>query len=108
MLIPHEQLVPATLRAVVLEFVTRDGTDHSSVETRVEEVLNQLQMGCVRLHFDEGNKLMQHSAKRRRARTTIFCLEYLMPNQTVMVDGIAAPPLTLRHGLERGSDAATH
>ena len=54
MLIAHEHLVPATLRAVVLEFVTRDGTDHSSVETRVEEVLSQLQTGYVRLYFDEA------------------------------------------------------
>lgn len=53
MLIPHEQLMPATLRAVVEEFVTRDGTDHSSVGRRVEEVLCQLETGAVQLYFDD-------------------------------------------------------
>ena len=53
MLIPHTQLTPVTLRAVVQEFVTRDGTDHSSVERRVESVLRQLEAGRVELHFDD-------------------------------------------------------
>jgi hypothetical protein len=52
MRIPHRQLSPATLRAVVEEFVTRDGTDHSSVERRTESVLRQLDAGCAELHFD--------------------------------------------------------
>ena len=51
--IPHTALAPATLRAIVLEFVTRDGTDHSSVERRVENVLRQLQSGHAQLHFDD-------------------------------------------------------
>ena len=53
MLIPHSQLSPTTLRAVVQEFVTRDGTDHSSVERRVASVLRQLESGRVELHFDD-------------------------------------------------------
>lgn len=53
MLVPHEQLAPATLRAVVQEFVTRDGTDHSSVEIRIDAVLRQLETGAVCLYFDE-------------------------------------------------------
>jgi len=53
MLIPHAQLSPATLRAVVEEFVTRDGTDHTVVERRIEAVLSQLDAGLVSLHFDE-------------------------------------------------------
>ena len=53
MRIPYTELAPATLRAVVEEFVTRDGTDHSSVERRVEYVLRQLRLGCVELHFDD-------------------------------------------------------
>ena len=52
MRIPHAQLSPAALRAVVEEFVTRDGTDHSSVEQRIEEVLRQLHAGRVALYFD--------------------------------------------------------
>ncbi len=53
MRIPHTKLVPATLRAVVEDFVTRDGTDYSSVEQRVENVLEQLKVGRVELHFDD-------------------------------------------------------
>jgi len=53
MRIPHEQLSSTALRAVIEEFVTRDGTDHSSVEQRIEEVLRHLDAGRVELHFDD-------------------------------------------------------
>jgi uncharacterized protein YheU (UPF0270 family) len=53
MRIPHKQLSPAALRAIVEEFVTRDGTDHSSVEQRIEVVLRQLEAGLIEMHFDD-------------------------------------------------------
>ena len=53
MRIPHTLLSPAALRAVVEEFVTRDGTDHSSVEQRIEKLMCQLDDGRVKLHFDD-------------------------------------------------------
>jgi uncharacterized protein YheU (UPF0270 family) len=53
MRIPHTQLSPTALRAIVEEFVTRDGTDHSSVERRIEQVMQQLGAGRVELHFDD-------------------------------------------------------
>lgn len=53
MRIPHRQLSPTALRAVVEEFVTRDGTDHSAVEKRIELVLRQLDLGSVELHFEQ-------------------------------------------------------
>lgn len=56
MRIPHTQLSPAALRGVVEEFVTRDGTDHSPVEQRVENLLRQLVAGRVELHFDEDTE----------------------------------------------------
>ena len=52
MRIPHRQLSPTALRAVVEEFVTRDGTDHSSVERRIELVLRQLDAGDAEWHFE--------------------------------------------------------
>ena len=52
MRIPPTLLSPAALRAVVEEFVTRDGTDHSSVERRIATVMRQLDAGRVELHFD--------------------------------------------------------
>ena len=53
MRIPHRQLSPAALRAVVEEFVTRDGTDNSFVEQRIRLVLRQLDVGSVELHFEQ-------------------------------------------------------
>ncbi len=54
--VPHRLLSPLALRAIVEEFVTRDGTDHSSIEQRVEAVLGQLDDGSVELHFDGETK----------------------------------------------------
>ena len=54
MRISHTLLSPVALRAVVEEFVTRDGTDHSSVEQRIENVMRQLDAGHVELRFDGG------------------------------------------------------
>ncbi|TVS16653.1 MAG: YheU family protein [Planctomycetaceae bacterium] len=52
MRISHTQLSPTAVRAVVEEFVTRDGTDHSSVEQRIADVVRQLDAGHVELQFD--------------------------------------------------------
>ena len=52
MRIPHRLLSAAALQAVIEEFVSRDGTDDSSVERRIEVVLSQLDAGNVELHFD--------------------------------------------------------
>ena len=52
MQIPHSELSNTTLNAIVLEFVTRDGTDHSPVDARVQRVMQQLEDGEVELHFD--------------------------------------------------------
>jgi len=53
MRVPPNLLSPTTLRTVVQEFVTRDGTDDSSVERRVETVMRQLDAGIVELYFDD-------------------------------------------------------
>jgi uncharacterized protein len=52
MLILHRLLTPGAVRAIVEEFVTRDGTDHSAVNQRIEQVLRQLGVGTAELHFD--------------------------------------------------------
>ena len=56
MRISHWLLSPTTLRAVVLEFVTRDGTDDTMVKPRIEAVLQQLRDGSAELHFDDETK----------------------------------------------------
>jgi len=54
--IPHTHLSAKVLRAVVEEFVTRDGTDHSVVERRIDQVLRQLDAGQAELHFDSESQ----------------------------------------------------
>ena len=56
MKIPHSKLSLAALKAVVEEFVTRDGTDHSGVKQRVMDVLEQLDQGSVELHFENETR----------------------------------------------------
>jgi uncharacterized protein len=51
--VPHQLLTAGALRAIVEEFVTRDGTDHSAVEQRIELVLRQLDAGSIELHFEK-------------------------------------------------------
>lgn len=53
MLVPHRHLSSSAIRAIVEEFVTRDGTDHSLVERRVTDVLQQLESGVVKIEFDQ-------------------------------------------------------
>ena len=56
MLVPHRHLSSSTIRAIVEEFVTRDGTDHSLVERRVTDVLHQLELGVVVIEFDGASE----------------------------------------------------
>ena len=56
MRIPHTLLSAAALQAVIEEFVSRDGTDQSSVERRIETVRSQLIAGKIELHFDDESK----------------------------------------------------
>jgi uncharacterized protein len=65
--IPHRLLSPFALRAIVEEFVTRDGTDHSPIERRIDLVLNQLDIGSVELHFDQETKTPNILPKEKTA-----------------------------------------
>jgi len=54
--IPYDQLSPDTLRAVIEEFVTRDGTDYGEIEVPLEQKISQvykeLQSGKAVILFD--------------------------------------------------------
>jgi uncharacterized protein YheU (UPF0270 family) len=54
--IPWQKLEEPTLRSLVEEFVTRDGTDYgsreASHESKVEQVLRMLREGRVKVVFD--------------------------------------------------------
>jgi hypothetical protein len=54
--IPYDQLSPEALEGVVEEFVTRDGTDYgeteATLETKINQVMDQLRTGKAVIVFD--------------------------------------------------------
>jgi uncharacterized protein YheU (UPF0270 family) len=54
--VPYPSLQPATLRAVIEDFVTRDTTDYGererSLDEKVEDVMRQLRRGEATVVFD--------------------------------------------------------
>ncbi len=73
--IPWDRLNPDTLRRVVEEFVSREGTDYGrddvSLTQKVEQVLRQLQRKEAVLSFDEDSETCQvlpstHFSRLRR------------------------------------------
>lgn len=58
--IPHGELDPGTLHAVVESFVLREGTDYGQREfqlpEKVEHVMQQLRSGTARIMFDPASQ----------------------------------------------------
>lgn len=54
--IPIEMLDAATLRNLIEEFVTRDGTDLSEVEERIHAVQRHLKEGLAKIVFDPDSE----------------------------------------------------
>jgi len=54
--IPADQLAPETLRNVIEEFVTRDGTDLVEAETKIRSVEILLRRGEVEIWFDQATQ----------------------------------------------------
>lgn len=58
MIVPWRAVAPDTLRNLIEEYVTRDGTDYGErevpLDTRVEQVMNALRREDVVLWFDEA------------------------------------------------------
>jgi uncharacterized protein YheU (UPF0270 family) len=56
MLIPHTKLSEQVLRALIEEYVSREGTDYGgtaySLDSKVEAVLRQLESGVAGIVFD--------------------------------------------------------
>ncbi len=54
--IPYKKLEPEILRAVIVEYVTREGTDYGdqvySLDEKVSSVRRQLEDGSARIVFD--------------------------------------------------------
>lgn len=60
MLIPHDQLAPATLQALIEEFINREGTDYGEHEiptkTKVSQIMRQLDEGSIIITYDEHSE----------------------------------------------------
>ena len=58
--VPYNQLNPDTLRALVEEFITREGTDYGEaevdLETKALQVMRQLEKGEAAIFFDERSE----------------------------------------------------
>lgn len=71
--IPYERIEPGTLRAMIQEFVTRDGADWGevggSLEEKVEEVLRQLKSKRIKVVFDLTSQTANFIAAADRAKT---------------------------------------
>ncbi|MCH8264499.1 MAG: YheU family protein, partial [Proteobacteria bacterium] len=54
--IPHAQLADDVLRAVIEEYITREGTDYGereyTLDEKVEQIINQLRHGEVLINYD--------------------------------------------------------
>ncbi len=72
-LIPPDRLQPSTLRSLIEEFVTRDGTRYGHRETTLEEMVRavqqQLKTGEVVIVFDEASETCTMLTREQHART---------------------------------------
>ena len=54
--IPYQELAVETLTAIIEEFISREGTDYgaheTSLEKKVQQVMNQLKRGEIVVTFD--------------------------------------------------------
>jgi uncharacterized protein len=82
-IIPHDQLEPETLRALIEEFVTRHGAVHGHAEAPLEhmigEVLKQLNSRQVVVVFDEKDETCTIMSMREAHETERQCQQSTEP-----------------------------
>lgn len=83
MRIPHQALNPDTLRNLIEEYVTREGTDYGerlySLDDKVTQVLQQLAQGEVVLLYDPHSATCQLEVRERIPR---YLLDENLPDDT--------------------------
>jgi uncharacterized protein YheU (UPF0270 family) len=66
--VPHGELAPDTLRAVIESFVLREGTDYgardASFESKVADVMRQLDRREAAIFYDPGSDSVDIVARR--------------------------------------------
>jgi uncharacterized protein len=69
--VPHRDLAPATLQAVIESFVLREGTDYGgheyTLEQKVASILKQLESGEARVTFDPNSETVDIQSTRERS-----------------------------------------
>lgn len=69
--IPHEQLSPEALRGVIESFVLREGTEYGerdvALDTKVDQVLRQLERGEAQVVFDPNTETVDVVVRQRAA-----------------------------------------
>jgi uncharacterized protein YheU (UPF0270 family) len=67
--IPYEQLSPEALRGVVESFVLREGTEYGerdvSLDTKVAQVIRQIERGEAQILFDPNTETIDLVVKQR-------------------------------------------
>ena len=73
MQVPYDMLAPETLRNLVESFVAREGTDYGehevSHDTKVKQVLRQLERGEAVIVFDEASESCNIIPRDARAKS---------------------------------------
>ncbi len=61
--IPYNELSEQALRAIIEEFVTREGTEYGArdipLDAKVEQVMSQLRHGEIGINYDEDSQTCQ-------------------------------------------------
>jgi hypothetical protein len=68
--VPHDQLSPESLRGVIEAFVLREGTEYGerdvSLDTKVAQVLRQIERGEAQIVFDPNTETVDVVVKKAR------------------------------------------
>ena len=67
--VPHEQLSPEALHGVIESFVLREGTEYGerdvSLDTKIAQVLRQIERGEAQILFDPNSETIDVMVKKR-------------------------------------------
>ena len=67
--VPHEHLSPEALRGVIESYVLREGTEYGErdvpLDTKVTQVLRQIERGEARIMFDPNTETIDVVVKQR-------------------------------------------
>jgi uncharacterized protein YheU (UPF0270 family) len=67
--VPHDQLSPEALRAVIESYVLREGTEYGerdvALDTKVNQVLRQIERGEAQIVFDPSTETIDIVVKQR-------------------------------------------